>query len=82
MKLFRKLQLLITDVIMPGMNGKELANYLTSKQPSLKCLFLSGYTADIIGPHGILEEGIHFVQKPFTMDTLAIKIREALTSAI
>jgi len=76
------IQLLITDVIMPGMNGKELANYLMSKQPSLKCLFLSGYTADIIGPHGILEEGIHFVQKPFTMDTLAIKIREALTSAI
>lgn len=72
------INLLITDVIMPRMNGRELAQNLLSLDPNLKCLFISGYTADIIAQRGVLNEGVHFLQKPFSMKNLAAKIREVL----
>jgi two-component system, cell cycle sensor histidine kinase and response regulator CckA len=73
-----EIHLLMTDVIMPEMNGRELANNLQSLDPLLKCLFTSGYTADVIAHHGVLDEGIHFIQKPFLVQDLAVKIREVL----
>ncbi|MFW6180864.1 MAG: ATP-binding protein, partial [Spirochaetota bacterium] len=72
------IRLLVTDVVMPHMNGRELAERLRERRPGLKCLFLSGYTADIIARHGVLEEGVHFIQKPFTMTELAMQVRAAL----
>jgi two-component system cell cycle sensor histidine kinase/response regulator CckA len=73
------IHLLITDVVMPDMNGKELAARLTAITPALKCLFMSGYTADIISRHGVLQDAVHFVEKPFSMSALAQGIRKALT---
>ena len=69
------IDLLITDVIMPGMNGRDLANELQSRFKNLKCLFISGYTADVIAHHGVLDDGMQFLQKPFSMEALAEKIR-------
>ncbi|GFO69516.1 hypothetical protein GMLC_30950 [Geomonas limicola] len=74
----KPIDLLLTDVIMPGMNGKELAEQLKAKHPGLRCLFMSGYTADVIANHGVLQERIHFLQKPFLLPTLASKVREVL----
>ena len=73
-----QIHLLMTDVVMPGMNGRLLANHLRALIPGLHCLFMSGYTANVIAHHGVLDEGVHFIQKPFTLHTLAAKIREAL----
>jgi two-component system cell cycle sensor histidine kinase/response regulator CckA len=70
--------LLITDVVMPGMNGRDLANRLSALYPGIKTLFMSGYTANVIAHRGVLEEGVQFIQKPFSMKDLAIKIREIL----
>jgi PAS domain S-box-containing protein len=70
--------LLITDVIMPDMNGRELANRLCESHTGMRCLFMSGYTADIIAHSNILEDGLHFLQKPFTKDSLATKVHEVL----
>ena len=75
-----KISLLITDVIMPGMNGRELSAALLARHPHLKCLFMSGYTANVITPHGVLVTGARFIQKPFSMGDLSVKIREALDS--
>lgn len=75
------IHLLITDVVMPGMNGRELRDRLASLKPGLRCLFMSGYTADVIAHHGVLDEGVQFLQKPFTVDSLAERVREALTSS-
>ena len=72
------IHLLITDVILPGMNGRDLAARLQAIIPSMKCLFMSGYTADAIAHHGVLEKGIHFLQKPFSVSMLAVKVREVL----
>ena len=72
------IDLLMTDVIMPKMNGRELAAELQALNPDLKCLFMSGYTADIIAEQGVLDEGVHFLQKPFTFTSLASKVRSAL----
>jgi len=72
------LHLLITDVVMPQMNGKDLAARLLKARPGLKCLFMSGYTADVIAHHGVLEEGVRFIQKPFALTALALKVREVL----
>jgi two-component system, cell cycle sensor histidine kinase and response regulator CckA len=60
-----EIHLLLTDVIMPEMNGKILTEKLTINRPELKCLFMSGYTANVISHHGVLEDGVHFIQKPF-----------------
>ncbi len=72
------LHLLITDVIMPDMTGRELARSIQSLYPSIKCLFMSGYTADVIAHHGVLEEGVHFIPKPFSRDELINKVHEVL----
>ncbi|NPU85713.1 MAG: PAS domain S-box protein [Syntrophaceae bacterium] len=72
------IHLLLTDVVMPGMNGRDLAERLVSLRPGLKCLFMSGYPADVIAHHGILEEGIHFVQKPFSIQALSEAVRRVL----
>jgi PAS domain S-box-containing protein len=73
-----EIDLLLTDVIMPGMNGRDLANNLLAFCPKLKCLYMSGYTADIIAHHGVLDSGMHFIEKPFTLSDLANKVREVL----
>lgn len=72
------IDLLFTDVVMPEMNGKELYLKLRLGQPDLKSLFMSGYSADIITHRSILEEGVCFIQKPFSLESLSINIREAL----
>jgi len=74
------IHLLIADVVMPEMNGRNLAENLISLYPGLRRLFMSGYTADVIAHHGVLDEGIHFIQKPFSMQALAAKVREVLDS--
>jgi two-component system, cell cycle sensor histidine kinase and response regulator CckA len=73
-----EIHLLITDVIMPEMNGPNLAKQLQSFCPNLKCLFMSGFTGDLITKHGVLEDGVFFIQKPFTAQTLAESMRKAL----
>jgi len=73
-----EINLLITDVVMPEMNGRELAQTLLAEHPGLRCLYMSGYTADVIARHGVLEEGVHFMQKPFSGHDLAAKVREVL----
>lgn len=72
------IDLLITDVVMPEMNGRELAARLADIVPQLKCLFVSGYTANVIAHHGVLDEGVHFMQKPFSSRELAAKVRGVL----
>jgi two-component system, cell cycle sensor histidine kinase and response regulator CckA len=72
------IHLLVTDVIMPEMSGRQLADRLKEQRPGLKVLFVSGYTDDAIVRHGMLEPGIAFLQKPFTPQTLARKVREVL----
>ncbi|MBF0233644.1 MAG: PAS domain S-box protein [Desulfamplus sp.] len=73
-----ELNLLLTDVVMPEMNGRDLAMKLLSFYPNIMCLFMSGYTADIIAHHGVLQEGMNFIQKPFSMENLATKVRDTL----
>jgi len=72
------IDLLITDVVMPQMNGRDLALLITELKPGLKVLFMSGYTADVIAHQGLLDEGVSFVSKPFSMNALAEKIRAVL----
>jgi signal transduction histidine kinase len=73
-----KINLIVTDVILPQMNGPKLADALTSICPDIKCVFMSGYTADVVARHGILEKKIHFIQKPFYADALAKMVRKAI----
>ncbi len=75
-----EIALLATDVVMPGMNGRELYERLQAQRPDLKCLYLSGYTADVITQRGVLPEGVNFLQKPFTLKSLAQKVRAVLDS--
>jgi two-component system, cell cycle sensor histidine kinase and response regulator CckA len=72
------IKLMLTDVVMPGMNGRELARHLLSLRPEMKVLYMSGYTDDAIVHHGVLERGLEFLQKPFTLIGLAKKVREVL----
>jgi CheY-like chemotaxis protein len=74
------IHLLLTDVIMPGMSGKVLADRLVQSWPDLKVLYMSGYNDDIIAHHGILDEGVFLLQKPFGHTILARKVREVLDS--
>ena len=73
-----EIHLLITDVVMPEMNGRDLAKRMQSRYPSMKILFMSGYTANMIADRGVLDKGVNFIQKPFSMKDLAFKVREAL----
>lgn len=72
------IHLMLTDVVMPGMNGRELSHHIAAFHPETRCLFMSGYPNDIISRHGILDPGIHFIQKPFSAQSLALKLREVL----
>jgi PAS domain S-box-containing protein len=72
------LHLLLTDVIMPSMNGRELFEKLVVRFPTLKVLYMSGYADDVIGQFGVLEEGLDFIQKPFSIQKLAAKVRSVL----
>ena len=74
-----EIHLLITDVVMPGMNGRDLSKRLLQLCPNLSCLFMSGYTADVITRNGVLDEGMHFLQKPFSREALVTKVRLALS---
>ena len=73
-----EIHLFITDVVMPEMNGRELADRLREIRPNLKHLFMSGYTADVIAHQGVLDEGVNFISKPFSLKDLAAKVREVL----
>jgi len=75
-----EIDLLITDVVMPEMNGKELADRLCVLLPKCKCLFTSGYTGDIMAHNGVLESNVHFLQKPFSSTELATMVEEILNS--
>jgi len=77
-----KIDLLVTDVVMPEMNGKELADRLQLIYPQLRCLYMSGYTEDTIAHHGVLDEGIHFISKPFSGQEFAVKIRKVLDAEV
>lgn len=70
--------MLLTDVIMPGMSGRELYERISARLPQIKALYMSGYTDDLIAYRGVLDEGIHFIQKPFSMQALAAKVRTVL----
>ena len=76
------IRLLLTDVIMPEMNGRELFVRLLALRPDLKCLFMSGYTANVIAHHGVLDAGMNFIQKPFSINDLANKVAEALNGGV
>jgi PAS domain S-box-containing protein len=77
-----EVHLLLTDVVMPGFSGRELAKRLTGRYPNLRVLYMSGYTHNVIAQDGTLEEGISFLQKPFTPQVLAEKVREALDRSV
>src|SRR6266480_823438 len=72
------IHLLLTDVVMPGLNGRELASRLADLRPDARVIFMSGYTDDAVTRHGVLEPGSAYVQKPFTPDAIARKVREVL----
>lgn len=72
------IHLLLTDVVMPGINGRVLAEHLAPRHPTMKVLYMSGYTDTFIAGHGVLEQGIHLIHKPFTEEALMRKIRELL----
>ena len=74
----KSIHLLLTDVVMPEMHGRDLAGQLAAFYPDLKFLFMSGYTANVIAHQGVLDKGVHFIQKPFSMKDLAAKVRSAL----
>lgn len=73
-----EIQILMTDVVMPEMSGRDVAEKLLQSFPKLKCLFMSGYTANVIAHRGVLDEGLYFINKPFTKNDLSSKIREVL----
>ena len=75
-----EIHLLLTDVVMPQMSGRELAERLITMRPQLKVLYMSGYTDDAIVRHGLLEETLNFIQKPFDSASVARKVREVLDS--
>jgi PAS domain S-box-containing protein len=77
-----KIHLLLTDVIMPGVSGRELAKRVLARQPSVRVLYMSGYTYNVIAENGTLERGVAFLQKPFTPSGLVEKVREVLDTVV
>jgi response regulator RpfG family c-di-GMP phosphodiesterase len=77
-----RIHLLLTDVVLPQIGGKELADKLKMFRPDLKVLYTSGYTDYAIVHHGVLDSGTHFLQKPFSLKTLSRKVREVLDGSI
>ncbi len=75
-----KIDLLLTDVVMPGMNGRELATQITGQRPEIRVLYMSGYTENAIGHDGLLEAGINLLQKPFSLPALKERVRELIDS--
>lgn len=75
-----KIDLLLSDVILPGLNGKMLRERILEFMPDIKCLFMSGHTEDVIAYHGILSEEVQFIQKPFSLESLASRVRNVLDS--
>lgn len=76
------IRLLFTDVVMPEMNGRDLAKLIYDIKPGVRCLFTSGYTANVIAHHGVLDEGVNFIQKPFSIKDLSVAIRRVLTQSV
>ena len=72
------IRLILTDVVMPEMTGTELRDRVRALRPEIKVLFMSGYTPNVIVTHGVLQKGVHFIQKPFTVEELGRKIAEIL----
>jgi YesN/AraC family two-component response regulator len=72
------IQLLFTDVVMPEMSGLDLSKELAADYPSIRSLFASGYTSSMIAHHGVLDGGVPFIQKPYSLRELALKLREVL----
>jgi len=73
-----RIDLLLLDVIMPGLNGREVFDRVAALRPGIKALFMSGYAESVVAQHGVLDEGIHFIHKPFSHAALSQKIRGAL----
>ena len=76
-----EISLLITDVVLPGINGRALAERLVSRRPGTKVLYISGYTDDAVVRNGVLQSDIAFLKKPFSQEALALKVREILDAA-
>ncbi len=74
------IHLMLTDVVMPGMNGRELAQRVRRQRPNIRVLFMSGYTEETMATHGILQTEMSLLQKPFSQETLATRIRSVLES--
>ena len=74
----REIHLFSTDVVMPEMNGRDLAARLQAVRPTVKHLFMSGYTSEVIAHRGVLDSGVNFIQKPFSLRELALRVREVL----
>jgi DNA-binding NtrC family response regulator len=77
-----EIHLLLTDIIMPGTSGRELARRITAKHPRTRVLYMSGYTDNVLAQGGVLEAGLSFLQKPFTPGALVQKVREVLDSPV
>jgi two-component system cell cycle sensor histidine kinase/response regulator CckA len=75
------IDLLLTDVVMPGMNGRDLARAMLNERPKLRVLYMSGYADHAIVRHGVIERGLHYIQKPFSPDSLLRKVRETLDAS-